>query len=115
MKKKQRSNFIPFTTLLALIFMIMMAFPASNTFSASPSSESSTSSITLIAETHALNGEDLMESRCAVCHGSDKVKQARKTHEQWEKTVNRMVSKGAKLNEAETKVLVDFLSETYGK
>ena len=38
---------------------------------------------------------------------------AKKTAEEWGKTVTRMVSKGAKLTNEEQQVLVDYLAKTY--
>lgn len=58
----------------------------------------------------AVDGAALLESRCSVCHSADKPKQVKKTREEWEATVGRMVSKGARLTEQEKKALVDYLS-----
>lgn len=61
----------------------------------------------------AINGAELLEKRCSVCHPSAKPKAAKKTAEQWEATVTRMMGKGAKLSADEKKALVDHLSKTY--
>jgi cytochrome c5 len=60
------------------------------------------------------DGAALLEERCTVCHGLDRTTSARKTREQWEQTVVRMVSKGAELNEEEQEILIAYLTETYG-
>jgi len=60
------------------------------------------------------DGQALLQERCATCHGLDQVKQAQKSDEEWERTVARMVDKGAQLSEEEQAVLVDYLAETYG-
>jgi len=60
-------------------------------------------------------GETLLEERCTVCHGADRVTRARKTREAWEQTVRRMIGLGAELDEQETTVLVDYLAEIYGQ
>jgi cytochrome c5 len=60
------------------------------------------------------DGAALLEERCTVCHGLDRTTSARKTREQWEQTVVRMVGKGAELNEEEQKILIAYLAETYG-
>lgn len=65
-------------------------------------------------DTAALNGATLLDTRCSICHSADKPRQAKKTHEQWEQTVTRMISHGARLTEAEKKVLLDYLAKTYG-
>ncbi|MFH0803424.1 MAG: hypothetical protein V2A78_13705 [bacterium] len=63
--------------------------------------------------TPAPDGATLLETRCSACHSADKPKQARKTRDQWEQTVTDMIGKGAQLTEAEKKVLVDYLANTY--
>ena len=60
------------------------------------------------------NGEVLLQERCTDCHSLNQVERAKKTREQWEQTVARMVGKGAELGEDEQAVLVDYLVETYG-
>lgn len=59
------------------------------------------------------SGEQLLEQRCSACHSSSRAKMVQKTRAEWEKTVARMVRKGADLSEAEQKTLVDYLSATY--
>jgi len=60
------------------------------------------------------DGAVLLEERCTVCHGLDRTTSARKTREEWEQTVVRMVGKGAELNEEEQEILIAYLTETYG-
>ncbi len=59
------------------------------------------------------DGAALLEERCSVCHPSARPKSKKKTPEQWESTVTRMMGKGANLNTEEKKILVDHLSSTY--
>jgi curli biogenesis system outer membrane secretion channel CsgG len=47
------------------------------------------------------------------CHSLDRVTSAKKSASDWEKTVTRMVGKGAQLTSEEQKVLVDYLAKTY--
>jgi mono/diheme cytochrome c family protein len=61
----------------------------------------------------ASEGAQLLEQRCSVCHSSSKAKHAKKTVGEWEKTVARMMNKGATLSEKEKKILVDYLAATY--
>jgi mono/diheme cytochrome c family protein len=61
-----------------------------------------------------LSGEELLEARCAQCHGLDPVETASKTEAEWEDTVQRMIGKGAELTDAEAETLVQYLAETYG-
>jgi cytochrome c5 len=61
----------------------------------------------------ALDGKALLEDRCTTCHNLDRVTQAKKTEAEWKTTVDRMVGKGAKLNQAEQETLIKYLAETY--
>jgi hypothetical protein len=60
------------------------------------------------------SAQELVEERCAVCHSLSVVETAQKTPQEWEETVNRMIEKGARLNDQEAEDVVDYLSETYG-
>lgn len=59
-------------------------------------------------------GETLLQERCTQCHGLDRVTEAEKTREEWADTVARMVDQGARLDQDEQSVLVDYLAQTYG-
>lgn len=61
----------------------------------------------------ALDGAKLLEERCSVCHESGRPKAAKKSMADWDKTVSRMMGKGAKLSEPEKKALVEHLAKTY--
>jgi hypothetical protein len=58
--------------------------------------------------------EGLVEERCVGCHALTIVKTSQKTRAEWEETVERMVEKGARLNEEQTEAVIDYLTETYG-
>jgi mono/diheme cytochrome c family protein len=61
-----------------------------------------------------MDGEALLQDRCTQCHGLDRITSASKTQEEWQANVERMVQKGAELNDQEIEVLVAYLAETYG-
>ena len=63
----------------------------------------------------ALDGEALLKERCTVCHSLSRVEQARKTEADWRKTVERMVGKGAALNQEEQTAVIRYLAETYAQ
>ena len=65
-------------------------------------------------ETLSINGLTLLDTRCSICHSSDRIKQVKKTREEWEETVNRMIGKGAKLTNDERDGLLDYLAKIYG-
>jgi hypothetical protein len=100
--------------ILIAAWLVMMAVPVVSNSSSSQSTQDTSSSIVLAAETLALNGPTLLETRCSFCHGANKPRQAKKTPQQWEQTVTRMIGKGAKLTESEKAVLLDYLAKTYG-
>ena len=62
-----------------------------------------------------LDGQSLLQERCTVCHGLGGVERSKKTEEEWKATVERMVGKGAQLDEAEQELLIQYLAETYPK
>jgi cytochrome c5 len=62
-----------------------------------------------------LDGQSLLQERCTVCHDLGRVERSEKTEEEWKATVERMVGKGAQLDEAEQEVLIKYLAETYPK
>ncbi len=55
----------------------------------------------------------LLEERCSECHKPEIPKNARKSRAEWEKTVARMIDKGAKLSPDEKRALVRYLSRVY--
>ena len=58
-------------------------------------------------------GLALMNERCTVCHDAVRIQSAKKSRADWEATATKMKAKGAKLTDAETTLLVDFLTATY--
>lgn len=60
-----------------------------------------------------LDGAKILDERCKSCHVSARAKMLKKNKGEWEAVVNRMVVKGAKLNEPEKKALVDYLAKNY--
>jgi cytochrome c5 len=65
--------------------------------------------------TPAIDAASLLDQRCSVCHPSSRAKTTQKTQAEWQQTVDRMVSKGAQLTDAEKAALIDYLARTYGK
>ncbi len=60
-------------------------------------------------------GEVLLEKRCAVCHDLERVKKEKAPRSGWEKIVDGMIEKGAKLDDAEREAVVEHLAATYGE
>ncbi len=59
------------------------------------------------------DGAALLDSRCAKCHDLDRVTDASKSRDEWQVTVDRMITRGAVLDDTERKTLIDYLTETY--
>ena len=63
----------------------------------------------------ALDGKSLLEERCTRCHDLGRVERAKKTEEEWKTTVERMVGKGAQLDQTEQELVIKYLAEAYPK
>lgn len=59
-------------------------------------------------------GENLVEGGCALCHGLDRVADTKRTKEQWQLIVNRMVFFGAPISGDQVATVVDYLATNYG-
>ncbi len=105
--KNGRSNWAIVILIAALLVtMLILAGCKSGSSQATQAPPSSDST--------SLDGSTLLETRCSVCHSADRAKRAKKTLEEWDQTVTRMIDKGANLTEAEKSVLLDYLAKTYG-
>jgi mono/diheme cytochrome c family protein len=60
-------------------------------------------------------GKVLLETRCTTCHDIGRVRKEKAARAGWEKIVDRMVGKGAKLDDAEREAVVEYLAATYGE
>lgn len=56
----------------------------------------------------------LVETRCTECHSLSTTTNAAYDQAGWEATVARMIAKGARLNDEERALVVQYLAETYG-
>jgi hypothetical protein len=61
-----------------------------------------------------LSGEELVQERCTKCHTLAPIEVARKTRPEWQRTVYRMIEKGARLNDREAQEVIDYVSSVYG-
>ena len=63
-----------------------------------------------------INVEQLFEKKCSICHSIDRPKSKKKSKEKWEATVMRMKNNnGCPITDEETKMIIDYLAEEYGK
>jgi cytochrome c5 len=80
-----------------------------NTTLATPTTENPPAAST------SLDGAALVQERCTVCHGIERIQAATKTKDEWTSTVNRMIGKGANLNADVKTAVINYLAETYKK
>ena len=59
--------------------------------------------------------EGLINQKCTECHGSTVIKSTNRTEQDWIELVERMMQKGAELNEEERDIIIDYLVENYKK
>jgi mono/diheme cytochrome c family protein len=60
------------------------------------------------------NGQAIVDARCSLCHGIDRVVATKRTRVQWTGIVNRMVYLGAALTPDDAKTVLDYLSANFG-
>lgn len=62
-------------------------------------------------------GLEIMNDACGECHGTERVTSASKNREDWSVAVNRMLTKSGapKVNEASTKLLIEYLVRNLGE
>lgn len=58
----------------------------------------------------AAPGAALVQKQCAICHTIKRIDTANLDRAGWERTVDEMIDKGARLNETERKMVIDYLS-----
>ena len=61
-----------------------------------------------------MSDEELFYSKCSQCHGTGIITNKKLSKKEWERTVKKMKSYGAKLSSSEIKKIVDYLFLNYG-
>jgi mono/diheme cytochrome c family protein len=102
--KKRSSIIISFGLVFLLMGILLTACGSTNT----PATNSSVST-----PGAPLDGQALMQQRCSVCHTTNRIVEKSATADQWGTTVERMIGKGAQLNDTERQTLIDYLAQTY--
>jgi mono/diheme cytochrome c family protein len=68
------------------------------------------------AEEAKVDAKALFESKCSQCHSTDRPKSKKKTEKEWESTVTRMKNQNrGKITDEEAKIIIGYLTATYGK
>ncbi|HEX3049511.1 MAG TPA: hypothetical protein VHP83_02570 [Aggregatilineaceae bacterium] len=65
------------------------------------------------SDTSGLDGNALVDERCTVCHDRGRIDSKDKDEAGWTETVDRMIGKGAQLNDEERQAVIDYLVETH--
>ncbi len=59
-------------------------------------------------------GKDLVEARCSVCHGLDRIAMSKRSPAEWDKILHRMGFLGATLSADDTKSVAAYLDTKFG-
>ncbi len=62
-------------------------------------------------EEKKVSGKELVESRCTTCHSIELVKEASFDRKGWDSTIDKMIGRGARLDDKERKKVLDYLSK----
>jgi cytochrome c5 len=62
----------------------------------------------------AAPGKAVFEDQCGTCHDLAVSTDLRKSRDEWQATVNRMLTSGASLTDDEVAKVVDYLTKNYG-
>ena len=96
-------------SLISILFLVALA----GALLASCGSSSSPTPASTSSGGSASDGQTLMQTRCTVCHSSDRITTAHKTADQWKATVDHMISNGAQLSSQEEQTLINYLAQNY--
>ena len=72
-------------------------------------------SVVLANGTAAYDPAQLYEKKCGVCHVIERSKSKNKTEKGWRATVIRMKRKSTQITDEEAEIIIDHLTEFYGK
>jgi competence protein ComEA len=101
-------NKLKFSIVIFLVIVLLSVFLMGCTINTG-----ATATETIAPSSGSLTGEEIMQATCGRCHNLSRVTSKHKTAEQWKVTVDRMMSRGAKLTADEKQTLLDYLSATY--
>ncbi|MGB9585823.1 MAG: hypothetical protein ACPL3P_05920 [Anaerolineales bacterium] len=112
MKKLTMHSTLVFTIFAFILFSLFLASCQSN--STTPASTTNPPS-SAQGNNSASSGAALLQERCTVCHSLDRITNEKNSRAQWERIVDRMIQKGAQLNDSEKATLLDYLAQNYGQ
>ncbi|MDA2920563.1 hypothetical protein MYX76_13900 [Desulfobacterota bacterium AH_259_B03_O07] len=68
----------------------------------------------LATQVYGEEPDKLLENTCTVCHSLDRIKAKSRSKKEWEETVNRMITYGAGVSGKNKKIIIEYLTITYG-
>jgi mono/diheme cytochrome c family protein len=98
----KRTNSILSVLLVVILAGALLAACGSSSSTANPPGNASAS-----------DGQTLLQQRCSVCHGVNRVTSHTGTADQWKMVVDQMINNGAQLSSQEEQTLVTYLAQTY--
>lgn len=98
-----------------LIILVLSVFLVSCQSSTPAPTQSSNPTSNSSGGSPTNDGASLLQTRCTVCHNLDRVMNEKNSRAQWERIVDKMIQKGAQLNDTEKTTLIDYLAQTYGQ
>ena len=94
-----------FILVLIMIFVVLFGIQCSTQPEAEP----------MDAATPEMSPVGLMNDKCSGCHGVGVVRATDRTEQDWIEVVDRMIRKGADMDEEEREIIIDYLLENYKK
>jgi hypothetical protein len=67
------------------------------------------------ADGEKVDAKALFEKKCSLCHSLDRPRSEHYSEAEWKSTVARMKKNGCSLTDEETKTIIKYLTENYGK
>ncbi|NJD03855.1 MAG: hypothetical protein FIA99_14930 [Ruminiclostridium sp.] len=105
------------TVLALLAVLVSLGLSACGTSATTPSTSGTTTVVTTTEAatiiSNATDGESILKSSCTKCHDLDKIKDAKKTRDEWQTTIKDMIEAGAKVSDEQKPILLDYLAKNY--
>jgi competence protein ComEA len=60
-------------------------------------------------------GADVFQRACVLCHPPDRIVSVRRTKTEWEEVIDKMITRGAQVNDDNYGTIEDYLLRNYGK
>ncbi len=115
-----KRNFLMITVIfMVLLFSALLVGCGTSATNTSPVPSGSTGTsvdtpaTTAVPSANAADGQALMTAQCGRCHPLSRVTSKQKTAAEWKITVDRMITRGAKLTPQEEQALIDYLAQNY--